>query len=135
MGQKVCRVYQETQEKQNRSNKNSSWKLGKDKMIKISDSAAKQIAISLEQMGDDVLPLRLAIKVQEDGSFHCNMGFDDNTHAGDKEFEEKNVKFVVDVASIALITGMTMDFVEINGKEEIVFLNPNDPSYKAPTED
>lgn len=104
-------------------------------MIKVSDSAAKQIAISLEQMGDNILPLRLAIKVQEDGSFHYNMGFDDNTHAGDKDFEEKNIKFVVDVASIALITGMTMDFVEIDGKEEIVFLNPNDPNYKAPTED
>lgn len=104
-------------------------------MIKVSDSAAKQIAISLEQMGDNILPLRLAIKVQEDGSFHYNMGFDDNIHAGDKDFEEKNIKFVVDVASIALITGMTMDFVEIDGKEEIVFLNPNDPNYKAPTED
>ena len=103
-------------------------------MIKVSDSAAKQIAISLEQMGDNILPLRLAIKVQEDGSFHYNMGFDDNIHAGDKDFEEKNIKFVVDVASIALITGMTMDFVEIDGKEEIVFLNPNDPNYKAPTE-
>ena len=103
-------------------------------MIKVSDAAAKQIAISLEQMGEDVMPLRLAIKVQEDGAFHYNMGFDDNTHAGDKAFEEKNIKFVVDVASIALITGMTMDFVNIDGKDEIVFLNPNDPNYKAPTE-
>jgi len=101
-------------------------------MIKVSDTAAKQIAISLEQMGAEKLPLRIAIKVQQDGSFHYNMGFDDNHNEGDKTFEEKNIKFVVDVASVPLIGGMTMDYVDIDGKQEIIFLNPNDPNYKAP---
>lgn len=104
-------------------------------MIKITDSVAKQIAVSLQQMGDTPLPLRLAIKVQQDGSFHYNMGFDDQTHDGDKTFEEKEIKLIVDAASIALITGMTMDYIEIDGKQEIVFLNPNDPNYKPPTEE
>jgi len=103
-------------------------------MIKISDDAAKQVAISIEQMGGDVIPLRIAIKVMEDGAFHYNMGFDDNTHAGDKNFEEKNIKFVVDMATLPLIGGMMLDYVEIEGKHEIVFLNPNDPNYKAPSE-
>ncbi len=103
-------------------------------MIKISDNAAKQVMISLEQMGADVLPLRVAIKVQEDGSFHYNMGFDDNKHEGDKTFVEKEISFVVDAATLPLIGGMTMDYVEIEGKQEIVFLNPNDPNYKPPTE-
>lgn len=102
-------------------------------MIKISDTAAKQIAISIELMGNP-LPLRVAIKVQEDGSFHYNMGFDDNKHDGDKTFEEKHIQFVVDAASIPLISGMTMDYVAIDGKDEIVFLNPNDPNYKPPSE-
>jgi len=104
-------------------------------MIKVSDSAAKQIAISLEQMGGDRLPLRVAIKVMPDGSFHYNMGFDDQSHPNDKTFEEKNIHFVVDAASVPLIGGMMMDFIEVDGKEEIVFLNPNDPNYKPPTED
>jgi len=103
-------------------------------MIKITDSAAKQISISLQQMGDKPLPLRLAIKVQQDGSFHYKMGFDDQTYDGDKTFEENEIKLVVDSASIALITGMTMDFIEIDNKHEIVFLNPNDPNFKPPTE-
>ena len=103
-------------------------------MIKVSDAAAKQIAISVEQMGENKMPLRVAIKVNEDGSFHYNMGFDDRNLDGDKTFEEKHIPFVVDAASIALITGMTLDYVEIDGKHEIVFLNPNDPNYKAPTE-
>ncbi len=103
-------------------------------MIKVSDTAAKQVAISLEQMGDEVMPLRIAIKVQEDGSFHYNMGFDDNNHEGDKTFVEKDIKFVVDAATLPLVGGMTMDYVEIEEKQEIVFLNPNDPHYKPPTE-
>ncbi len=102
-------------------------------MIKISETAAKQIAISVEQMGGDILPLRVAITVNQDGSFHYNMGFDDNSREGDTSFEEKNIKFVVDIATLPLVGGMTMDYVEIDGKHEIVFLNPNDPNYKAPT--
>ncbi len=103
-------------------------------MIKVTETAAKQIAISVEQMGGDTLPLRVAIKVNQDGSFHYNMGFDDNSRDGDTAFEEKNIKFVVDVATLPLVGGMTMDYVDIEGKQEIVFLNPNDPNYKAPTE-
>ena len=103
-------------------------------MFKVSDSAAKQVVISLEQMGAEPLPLRIAIKVMPDGSFHYNMGFDDHHHATDKTFEEKNIHFVVDAASVPLITGMTMDFIDIDGTSEIVFLNPNDPNYKPPTE-
>lgn len=103
-------------------------------MIKVSDTAVKQISISLEPMGEKKPPLRIAIKVQEDGSFHYNMGFDDNFHEGDKVFEEKNIKFVVDTATLPLVGGMTMDYVEIEGKQEIVFLNPNDPNFKPPTD-
>jgi len=103
-------------------------------MIKITDSAAKQILISLQQVGE-AIPLRIAIKVQADGSFHYNMGFDDQKHEGDKNFTEKDIDLVVDAASIALITGMTLDYVEIDGKHEIVFLNPNDPNFKPPVEE
>ena len=100
-------------------------------MFKITDDAAKQIFISLDQMKEKH-PLRVAIKVMPDGSFHYNMGFDDHKHETDKQFEEKHIQFVVDAASIPLITGMTMDYVEIDGKHEIIFLNPNDPNYKPP---
>ena len=103
-------------------------------MIKVTDSAAKQISISVEQMGGEPLPLRVAINVQQDGAFHYNMGFDDQSRDGDTTFEEKNINFVVDVATLPLVGGMTMDYVEIDGTQEIVFLNPNDPNYKAPTE-
>ncbi len=101
-------------------------------MIKVSDAAAKQIKISLEQMGDVEVPLRIAIKVQENGSFHYNMGFDSTVTEGDKTFDEKSITFVVDAGSLPLIGGMEIDFVEIDGNQEIVFLNPNDPHFKPP---
>ncbi len=104
-------------------------------MFKVSDSAAKQVAISLEQMGDDPIPLRIAIKVQEDGSFHYNMGFDDHHHGSDINFDEKDIKFVIDAATVPLLSGMTMDYVEIDDNHEIVFLNPNDPNYVPPIND
>ena len=103
-------------------------------MIKVSDAAAKQVSISLEQMGDAEVPLRIAIKVQENGSFHYNMGFDSNISKEDKTFDEKRITFVVDPATLPLIGGMEMDYVEIEGEMQIVFLNPNDPYYKPPVE-
>jgi len=103
-------------------------------MIKVSDAAAKQVRISLEQMGDAEVPLRIAISVKENGAFHYNMGFDSNINEGDKTFDEKKITFVVDAVSLPLIGGMQMDYVEIEGELQIVFLNPNDPFFKPPDE-
>lgn len=103
-------------------------------MIKVSEAAAKQVNISLEQMGGVEVPLRIAIKVQENGAFHYNMGFDSNVNEGDKTFDEKHITFVVDAVSLPLIGGMEIDYVEIEGEMQIVFLNPNDPFFKPPVE-
>jgi len=105
-------------------------------MIKVSDAVAKQVSISLEQMGGAdaplEVPLRIAITVQENGAFHYNMGFDSNIKEDDKTFDEKRITFVVDAVTLSLIGGMEMDYVEIDGEMKIVFLNPNDPHYVPP---
>jgi iron-sulfur cluster assembly accessory protein len=101
-------------------------------MMTVTDAAKEQIEKSRVETNTPDLPLRIAIKVQQDGSFHYMMGFDDNIDAGDFKVENTNV--IVDQSSQPLATGMTMDFVEIDGKMEFIFLNPNDPGYKAPTE-
>lgn len=102
-------------------------------MIKITDAAAKQVKLSLEQMGEAEVPLRIAISVQENGAFHYNMGFDAQVREGDKTFDEKNITFVVDAATLPLIGGMEMDYVKIEDEFQIIFLNPNDPFYKPPS--
>jgi Fe-S cluster assembly iron-binding protein IscA len=60
------------------------------------------------------------------------MGFDDNIDAGDTKIDGTNI--VVDEGSQPVVDGMTIDFVDIDGKMEFIFLNPNDPTYKAPAE-
>ena len=103
-------------------------------MIKVTDAADKQVKISLDQMGDVEVPLRIAISVQENGAFHYNMGCDSTVNEGDKTFDEKRITFVVDSGTLPLIGGMEMDYVEIEGELQIVFLNPNDPFFKPPVE-
>jgi len=102
-------------------------------MIKLSSEAAKQILISAEQNNMPSVPLRIAIKELDDGSFHYAMGFDEQRLPGDVFVNIDKINMVVSEKSKDLAEGMTIDYVELEpGKLEFVFLNPNDPTYKAP---
>ncbi len=102
-------------------------------MIKISSSAIEQIKESIEHGEMQSTPLRIAIKKQDDGSFHYAMGFDDQRLPGDQFVNVGGVNIVVAENSQALTQGMTIDFVELDGgKPEYIFLNPNDPTYVPP---
>ena len=79
------------------------------------------------------MPLRIAIKKQEDGSFHYAMGFDEQRLPGDSFYNFDGVDLVISVASKDLSAGLTIDFVELEaGKPEFIFMNPNDPTYVPP---
>ncbi len=102
-------------------------------MIKLSSEAAKQILISAEQNNMPSVPLRIAIKKQDDGSFHYAMGFDEQRLPGDVFVNIDKINMVVSEKSKDLAEGMTIDYVELEpGKLEFIFLNPNDPTYTAP---
>ena len=102
-------------------------------MISLTDSALEQIRKSAADSDMDTLPLRIAIKEQEDGSFHYAMGFDEQRLPGDSFLNFDGVDLVVSTASKDLAEGMTIDFVELNpGQFEFIFLNPNDPTYVPP---
>ncbi len=102
-------------------------------MIKLSSEAAKQILISAEQNNMPSVPLRIAIKELDDGSFHYAMGFDEQRLPGDVFVNIDKINMVVSEKSKDLAEGMTIDYVELEpGKLEFIFLNPNDPSYTAP---
>lgn len=102
-------------------------------MISLSTSALEQIKLSADQGGMESLPLRIAIKEQDDGSFHYAMGFDAQRLPGDSFLNFDGVNLVVSSGSKDLAEGMTIDFVELGpGKSEFIFLNPNDPTYIAP---
>jgi iron-sulfur cluster assembly accessory protein len=102
-------------------------------VISLSTSALEQIRHSADTSAMQSIPLRVAVKQLDDGSFHYAMGFDEQKLPGDTFFNFDGVDLVVSVGSKDLADGMTIDFVELEpGKSEFIFLNPNDPAYVAP---
>jgi iron-sulfur cluster assembly accessory protein len=102
-------------------------------MISVTTAALEQIKRSAAEGKMGSLPLRIAIKEQDDGSFHYAMGFDEQRLPGDNFFNFDGVDLVVSETSKDLADGMTIDFVELEaGKPEFIFLNANDPTYVPP---
>jgi iron-sulfur cluster assembly accessory protein len=102
-------------------------------MISVTTAALEQIKRSASEGEMSSLPLRIAIKEQDDGSFHYAMGFDEQRLPGDIFLNFDGVDLVVSQTSKDLAEGMTIDFVELEaGKSEFIFLNPNDPTYVPP---
>lgn len=104
-------------------------------MVEVSTQAAQQIMKSARESKMEGMPLRVAATKNPDGSIHYGMGFDDvgNQQGNDQQFTSQGVQIVVSETSIPLVTGMTIDYVEIEpGQFHFVFLNPNDPNYQPP---
>ncbi len=99
-------------------------------MITVTPSAAEQIRLSADQGGMQGMPLRIAVTRLQNGSFHYAMGFDDHHHEGDKIFQSEGIQIVVAPPSLELLSGTVVDYVDIEGKKEIIFINPNDPDQK-----
>ena len=98
-------------------------------MISITPAAAKQMLVAAKQNGNEILPLRIAVKKKADGSFHYAMGFDDNELEGDNRYPSEGVEIVVSLASSELLKGTVVDYVELeSGKFQFIFINPNDPA-------
>ena len=103
-------------------------------LVYISVRAARRI---LAQLPADAgaTALRIAAQRLEGGAFHYAMGFDAERREGDRRETASQVPVVVDAQSAPLVRGMTVDFVEIEpGREQFIFLNPNDPAYVPPEE-
>jgi iron-sulfur cluster assembly protein len=98
-------------------------------MITVTPQAAAQILQSASGAG-----LRLAARLDDKGVIEYGMGFDDKAE-GDAQVVSNGVTVLVSPGSVELLTGATLDYVEINpGEWRFIFVNPNDPSHKAPKE-
>lgn len=96
-------------------------------MITVTAQAAAQILQSAGGAG-----LRLAARLDDKGVIEYGMGFDEPTE-GDEKVVSNGVTLLVSPGSVELLTGATLDYVEINpGEWRFIFANPNDPSHKAP---
>lgn len=100
-------------------------------MIKITPEAAAQVRKSAETGNMQSMALRIAARREEDGTFVYGMGFDDEG-ADDTRFVSEGIDVLISNSSKDLLTGATLDFVEINpGERQFIFINPNDPAHAA----
>jgi iron-sulfur cluster assembly protein len=96
-------------------------------MITVTPRAAEQIMASAEGAA-----LRLAARLDDKGVLEYGMGFDEKA-SDDVEVESNGVRVLVSPGSVELLTGATLDYVELNpGEWRFIFVNPNDPSHKPP---
>ncbi len=99
-------------------------------MITVTREAAIEIVKSAQQAG--VGNLRLAARLDDKGVVEYGMGFDDRSD-GDTQVVTNGVTLLISSGSVELLTGATLDYVEIHsGEWRFIFINPNDPSHKPP---
>ena len=102
--------------------------------LSFSPSALKQIKKSAQE-SDSSMGLRFAARMTADESVDYGIGFDE-AKEDDIKFECDGVTILIAPDNEELLHGAHVDFVEIEeGQFHFIFLNPNDPNYKPPTEE
>jgi len=99
-------------------------------MISLTPEAAEHIRKSASQGNMADMPLRVAVTRREDGSFHYALGFDDINREDDHRFESEGIQIVVAPQSMDMLNGTIIDYVDLDGSKEIIFINPNDPAQQ-----
>jgi len=105
--------------------------------IQVTETAAEQIKKAAVESKLENTALRIAATRKQDESIHYGLGFDDvgTNDEKDHSFESNGVEIVVADSSLELLTGTTLDYIELEPKQfHFVFLNPNDPNYVPPKE-
>jgi len=101
-------------------------------MITITPHAADQIRKSAQAIDLENVYVRIAARLDDKGVVEYGMGFDAKAE-DDALVVAEGIKLLISPGSVELLTGATLDFVEINpGEQRFIFINPNDPSHKPP---
>ncbi len=103
-------------------------------MIKLTPAAAEQVRNSAEQANAENLSLRVAAKKKPDGTMDYGIGFDESTD-DDMVFNCEGIEVVMAPEHSPLLSGATIDFVEIEpGERRLIVMNPNDANFTPPKE-
>lgn len=94
-------------------------------MIEVTETAAQAVMVSAASNECEGMALRIAARREADAGIQYQMGFDD-PREGDAAFESNGVTVVVDPLSQPLLNGLVLDFGELEGVVQFVFINPND---------
>ena len=101
-------------------------------LLEVTAKAAQQIRYQAKQNRMEGMALRIAAKRNPDGTLHYGMGFDDTGRDDDTTIQTAGVDVVISPMSLDLLSDTVLDYVQMDGKYEFIFLNPNDPNYKPP---
>lgn len=93
--------------------------------LSISARAAKRVAWLIEQEGQEGLMLRVTVTGGGCSGFQYGFSFDDTVNPDDRVFRRDGVTAVVDEASLELLNGAEVDFVEDLGGASFQIKNPN----------
>ena len=93
--------------------------------VSVSDSAAARLAWLIEQEGQAGLMLRVYVNGGGCSGFPYGFTFDDSANADDHRFEKDGVTVLVDDASLDLLAGSEIDWVEELGSAAFKVRNPN----------
>jgi iron-sulfur cluster assembly protein len=90
-------------------------------MFILTPAAASRILESARQSDADGMPLRVAAKIEESGDMTFGLGFDDEREH-DLTIECEGVTLLIAPPSLEFLTGMGLDFIEVEaGEWEFVF--------------
>jgi iron-sulfur cluster assembly protein len=104
-------------------------------MITITPQAAEQIRMAAYQVGTEDMALRIAGRLNADGTIAFGMGFDE-TGEEDVQLDCEGVKVIISPAHAEVVNGTTLDYVELTpGDFRFIFMNPKDANYSPPKED
>lgn len=97
-------------------------------MFSITNSAAKQIRQAARASDATELVLRVAARVDADGSLQYGMGFD-NPKEDDLKLGLADIAVVMGAESQALLIDTVLDFVELDpGQFNFIFMDANHPA-------
>jgi len=101
-------------------------------MFKVTPAAADQVRSAAQKGGAEGMALRLAVARKSDGAIDYKMGFDDPKD-DDIRLTSEGVEIVMEPEYVPLLDQAVLDYVEVEqGDFQFIFLNPKDPSYRAP---
>ena len=94
-------------------------------MIAITDKAAEAIKSIMQKEGLDGHGLRVAVAGGGCSGMSYRLNFEKDAAGGDKVFEEKGVRVIVDAKSLLFVNGMTLDYSDGLNGSGFTFQNPN----------
>src|SRR5579871_1550310 len=95
------------------------------KEVVLTEAAAKRVAQLIAAEGNPALMLRLAVSGGGCSGFQYGFTFDDTRSDDDSVFTRDGVKLLIDSASLDLLAGSEIDFVEELVGASFQVRNPN----------